>query len=685
MIDAASIGSFLLMWMAIAACGLLAWPLAAKLLPGDSDLGFLAAKPLGWLIGAYAAWLASVAGVPFWRFGWLVGLLALAAVFLMTFRRSMALPSLPRVLQWEAAFLALLLVGAIIKAGVPDIHGLEKFMDFGFVNGALRATTMPPPDPWWAGEPINYYYFGHVAAAWMIQLSGVPSDHGFNLMIAVVFAFSATLSYRIVEGCLHRGSGRIAVVCGTAAAALVVLGGNFHSVLYGPLRPLSWTTYTRDFFHPDSTRFVGFDPPTLDKGFTEMPAYGFAVGDLHAHVLNLPTAFLIALILVRIALREASPDARGVRPLEAAMLALLFAVTAMSNTWDAVSYGTLMGLVGLTTLLSPGSSRLLRLLKLVGWEVLIVLAAGLMAAPFLLEFKPIASSLRWSDGHTPLWQLAVLYGHLVIPWALLLGGLAFASRRDPRWVAGAALAALAGCLIAFPEIAYVKDIYGFDHRRANTMFKLTYQAQPMGTMAAMILIGLLLESRRVWVWVSALVLAIPVLAPLSYVRDTRGWLFGNLKSTEITLDGFRFIDRSRPDDRPLVDWLRKQPADRQIMIVEAPGDSFTETSLFSAMSGVPALLGWRGHERLWRGDDTPVYPRGDEIAGFYNSVSTDAACAFVTQNKVTHVAVGTVERQAFPNMKLDVLSKLGIAAVESGSSVLIEVQSSNCGGDQPSP
>ena len=29
---------------------------------------------------------------------------------------------------------AVLLVGAIVKAGVPDIHGLEKFMDFGFVN-----------------------------------------------------------------------------------------------------------------------------------------------------------------------------------------------------------------------------------------------------------------------------------------------------------------------------------------------------------------------------------------------------------------------------------------------------------------------------------------------------------------------------------------------------------------------
>ena len=31
-------------------------------------------------------------------------------------------------------------------------------------------------------------------------------------------------------------------------------------------------------------------------------------------------------------------------------------------------------------------------------------------------------------------------------------------------------------LILLPEIVYVKDIYSGDYKRANTMFKLTYQA-----------------------------------------------------------------------------------------------------------------------------------------------------------------------------------------------------------------
>jgi len=131
MIDAASLGSVFLFWLAIGACGLLAWPLAARLLPGDGDLGYLAAKPLGWLIGSYSAWLASYAGVPFWRFGWLAGVTALIVVFVACLKPVPALPRLPRILQWEAGFAAALLVGVLIKGErrrhrwAGKVHGLR--------------------------------------------------------------------------------------------------------------------------------------------------------------------------------------------------------------------------------------------------------------------------------------------------------------------------------------------------------------------------------------------------------------------------------------------------------------------------------------------------------------------------------------------------------------------------------
>lgn len=681
MIDAASLGSTLLFLLAVGVCGWLAWPLAGLLLPGDGDRGYLAAKPLGWLLGSFAAWAASVAGVPFWRFGWVVGVAALAILFVFTRRRFVDPPPLVRILQWETAFAALLLCGVLIKGSAPDILGLEKFMDFGFINAALRSSAMPPPDPWWAGEPINYYYFGHVAAAWLIQLSRVPPDHGFNLMIALIFAFAAALSYRIVAGCLSARTPRVASACGVAAAALVTLGGNFHSVLYGPFRAFSPTSYDRDFFYPDSTRFVGFDPPTGDKGFTEMPGYGFAVGDLHAHVLNLPTAFLIVLILLRIVQREWRPErVGGVRLLEAGVLGLLFGFSAMCNSWDAASYAILMALAGLALLMRPGEEHRLALFgKLAGCGMLAVATAVLTAAPFLLSFKAIASGLRWSDGHTPLWQLAILYGHVALPCAVLLIGL-FASpaRRDGRWVAGALLAALAVCLVALPEIGYVKDIYGADHRRANTMFKLAFEAQPVAVMGGMILVGILLSSRRSAAALAACVLAVPLLAPLSYAENIYKGRVTPLRAHRFTLDGLGFVGRDRPDDAALIEWLRAQPPDRRILFLEAPGDSFTDSARLSAMSGVPTLLGWRGHEWLWRGDVGAVYGRGDRIAAFFRSKTLREACDFLLANGVTHLVVGDAERKSFPEMDEPLLRQLGPLVVQSGNSGIIKIDPASC-------
>lgn len=684
MIDGASLASIALIWLVIWLCGLLGWPAAALLFRSDADRGYLAAKPLAWIAGAYAAWLAAVWGIPFATYGWLVGLIALAVVGGLALRPALKLgfPNWRRVAVLEAGFLLLLVVGALIKARVPDIQGLEKFMDFAFVNAALRAETMPPGDPWWGGEPINYYYFGHVAAAWLIHLSRIPADHGFNVMIGVIFAFTGSLSYRLVAGALSPAAGvtRVAAVSGGLAAILVTLGGNFHSVLYGPLRAFSPTTYERGYYHPDSTRFVGFDPPTEDHGFTEMPGYGFAVGDLHAHVINLPVAFLIALLLVRILQREWTQEqAIGrVRLPEIVTLGLLFGATAMCNTWDAVSYGVLMAIVGVLLLVRWGIRKPLQSLLLVGAALLILLMSAAAASPFLLAFKPIASSLMWTDTRTPLWQLAVLYGHLILPLAVLLVGALLWRRLDGRWIVGGALAALAIALIALPEIGYVKDIYGFDHRRANTMFKFTFEAQPMGFLASTILLGLLLGARRWWGALSAAILAVPLVATLAFAGDIYGDVLRRSDRHVFTLDGLGFISRDQGGDRALVDWLRAQPADAKLLLVEATSLSYDNGGRLSAMTGVPAYLGWANHEWLWRGDYTLPLKRRDEVAAFYQEPDLAKACHFVLDHGITHVALGKIERDFYPNLAVDTLRQLGTAVAESGESALIEVNRARC-------
>ena len=40
--------------------------------------------------------------------------------------------------------------------------------------------------PWFAGEPINYYYLGYSMAAFAVQLSGIDLSVGYNLALATV-------------------------------------------------------------------------------------------------------------------------------------------------------------------------------------------------------------------------------------------------------------------------------------------------------------------------------------------------------------------------------------------------------------------------------------------------------------------------------------------------------------------
>ena len=97
----------------------------------------------------------------------------------------------------EAIFLFAMISFSLVRSYQPDIYGIEKFMDFGFINSILRGENFPAVDPWFSGNSINYYYFGHVYSAVLIKLSNIPSNISFNLMLASVFALIFTSAFSL--------------------------------------------------------------------------------------------------------------------------------------------------------------------------------------------------------------------------------------------------------------------------------------------------------------------------------------------------------------------------------------------------------------------------------------------------------------------------------------------------------
>ena len=129
-------------------------------------------------------------------------------------------------------------------------------------------------------------------------------------------------------------------------------------------------------------------------------------------------------------------------------------------------------------------------------------------------------------------------------------------------------------LILMPEVIYVKDIYGGEHYRANTMFKLTYQAWilfaiVMGYALIRILVGRMKPAR-----ILAAVCTFLLLLTLGYLpQSIKDWC-GNIfdPSLRTGTDASVFVDESFHTDFAAITWLNNEVRGRP-MCLEAPGDS----------------------------------------------------------------------------------------------------------------
>lgn len=653
-------------WGWCLALGLMAAPAGAWLFPLAGDRGYLAGKALTLVLGAFAAWWPATWGlVSFSGTGPMLALLAVAGAGAAALAAGYR-PDWRGVFMGEAMFLALLLVGTGIRAANPDLEGLEKFMDFGFMNAAMRADAMPPEDPWMAGLPINYYYFGHAMAGLWALIAHVKADHGYNLAMGSLFAFTGCLSFRLVADAL--GPGRMGRAMGGFAALLVTLGGNFHVVIYGLFRPWAGSEAGRDyFFFPDSTRFIGYDPPTDDRAFTEFPAYGFAVGDMHGHVLALPIVLLACLTLM--AMLRAAPR---LRLAHAGLFGLLWGISYMTNSWDLAVLGLLALLTALTLAAKAGWAR--DGLDRIGAATLVIVAAAILAAgPFQQAFEPFVQGLRLTENRTPLWQLVTIYGHLLIPAALLAVAPLRPALRTPGLLMASILAWALLAMIAIPEIVYVKDFYGEEFARANTMFKLAFRSQMFGTLAACIAIGWLALRPGGLGIALAMLLALPLAGVMTYP----GWsLEGRFTPERIatwTLDGLGHMDEQDPDDRPLAAMLADLPYAPGEIMLEAEGQSYSYEGRLSSATGVPTILGWFNHEWFWRGDLELVTRRAAAVRAIYEGPDDAQRCALLQRYNVRYVVIGGLERERYPDLKEVSLLQLGPVLFEQGTARIISI------------
>ena len=113
----------------------------------------------------------------------------------------------------------------------------------------------------------------------------------------------------------------------------------------------------------------------------------------------------------------------------------------------------------------------------------------------------------------------------------------------------------------------------------------------------------------------------------------------------LTLDGTAYM-QAHPGDAAAIAWLRGHaPADA--VLVEAVGGEYSEYGRVAVQTGIPALLGWAGHELQWRGNGDEPARREPLVRTVYTSANAEELRTIFARYGVTFVFVGELEKAKY--------------------------------------
>src|SRR5215212_1851245 len=367
------------------------------------DRGVTLARPIAMLAAVYPAWLlASFHRVPY--SGTAVTAVVIVAALLgwtLVLRRQQAERAwLRSLILVEVASLVLFAAYVWLRGYTPQILATEKPMDVAFLASSTRAVTIPPPDPWFAGQPINYYYLGYLLHGAVSRLSGVAPEIGFNLALATIFSTTAVAAFGVAWNAVRPWLGpRLAAASGLFAVFAVAISGN----LYSPWRLIRDPSGTVSAWWWDSVTGIGWRssrivcdgvrvdnrcPFPATETINEFPFFSFLLGDLHPHLMALPFTVVAVGLAWNLALHARVRDPGG--PAERGWLARVAISGAFAgslytlNAWDLPTF-LLLAAIGVWTGAGALWDR--------AWRPLILLGASAIVAwlPFLVTYVPPTS------------------------------------------------------------------------------------------------------------------------------------------------------------------------------------------------------------------------------------------------------------------------------------------------------
>ncbi len=438
-------------WITISFIGIIFIPITSIIFSNFFDKGYVFAKVIGIAFLSYTIFILGFLKIlPFDQTTIFIVIAFFAGINLLIFKKyfKSTIKQFNNVTIWtifleEIIFLIILFLWSFIHAHQPDIHGLEKYMDLGFINSVLRSEYFPPKDMWLTPYSINYYYFGHLITAVLTKISFLPSAITFNLMLATIAAISFTSAFSIGANLVEKIKNHLSpegekskieniiqsskiIIGGLITAFILNFTGNLHTIYlffkpYVNENPVPfWNlifspqTFPNNYWYPNATRFI-------HNTIHEFPIYSYVVSDLHGHVLDIPFVLLTIALLLLIFLRFNNHSQIQNSKIKVqncnsklkifgpklftfnfsllTMLAFLLAIMYMTNAWDGIIYFILSSsVIGYLIFKPPLSlikikNRSSKIKNALTYIIVLGVGFFLFALPFNLNFKPFASGI----------------------------------------------------------------------------------------------------------------------------------------------------------------------------------------------------------------------------------------------------------------------------------------------------
>ena len=695
-------------WILAFLMGMLAMPVTGILFAGFEDKGWMFSKVLAIAVAGFLTWfLVAVKLIPFTAVTCIVVCLVCAAVCILLYRsqQKKGIDCLPEgkaeLIFWEEIlFFAVFLMWTYLAGFRPQAYGTEKFMDYGFMEAMMRSTTLPAKDLWYSEGTINYYYGGQYFAVFLTKITGSRVELTYNLMRTFVAAFAFVFPFSLIHQMAVDKLGKdltgkkrcVPALSGILAGISVSIAGNMHYVVYCKIIPWIQTLQGKkpdSYWFPDATRYIGYNPDVPDKTIHEFPCYSFVLGDLHAHVVNVMfVLFLTGLLyawMKSVREKEAVVERnhgvdfwrRQLLMPHILLAAVLIGMFRFTNYWDFIIYFVVAGGTILFANIIRFQGKIKKVLAVtIAQAVEIIVVSYLVILPFTLKFDTMFQGVGIARYHSMIHQLLILWGLpavltilliICILWEKLRGGQNRGLYRLMKAIDLPDLFAIimglcAIGLVLIPEFVYVRDIYENGNARANTMFKLTYQAYMLfGMTMGYGIFRMLVNARQKVFKIFSVVGLVLLCWTFGYFGNSVNAWFGNVldPSGYKGLDAMSFLENDFAEDASAIRWLKENIKDSPV-ILEANGDSYTDYERVSAMTGLPTVLGWYVHEWLWRNDTADLNEKSADIEKIYTSTDQSEVEELLKKYNVEYIFVGSTEREKYADtLNEEVLNSCG--------------------------